>query len=252
MAEAAEGVATIEDIDEDTFARFCDYVYQRSYQEAPPSSTGQILFGPFEPRDFEESGEDSDEEYIDEASTDEASTDEEDSDEEESDEKEAEDDSWVIKQRGFIVPPNREEAWQRFLSLKYNVDEKAVELGPDISPLENYTETFLSHAKLYVFADRYDVEHLRQLCLHELHKTLRRLTIYPTRAADVASLLEYVYAHTPDRVGEIDQLRSLVVQYICCCVEFVFQDETFQEVIKGENSAFVDLMKHLTQRLEYN
>ncbi|TKA24290.1 hypothetical protein B0A54_17936 [Friedmanniomyces endolithicus] len=49
---------------------------------------------------------------------------------------------------------------------------------------EEYTDVSLSHAHLYTFADRYDVEGLRELALYKLHQTLVKFTQFNERIGD--------------------------------------------------------------------
>ena len=43
---------------------------------------------------------------------------------------------------------------------------------------ENYTEVFLCHTRLYIFANKYDVGPLKDLSLHKLQRTLTEFTWY--------------------------------------------------------------------------
>lgn len=93
---------------------------------------------------------------------------------------------------------------------------------------EDYTPVFLSHAHLYVFADKWGITDLKQLALFKLHQTLRSFTLYAARRPDIVELLRFAYDNTPDCVDDVDELRSLLMCYVGyeleglnCCEEFV-------------------------------
>ena len=78
---------------------------------------------------------------------------------------------------------------------------------------DDCTPVFLSHAKLYVFAEKYDVSALRALCLHNLHTSLSAYRIYSDAegghgAREVVNLINYTYENTMEDEGE--ELRKLV------------------------------------------
>lgn len=81
-------------------------------------------------------------------------------------------------------------------------------------PLEDYSEVFLSHARVYVFADKYDIEPLRKLALKNLYQTLHSFTLYPERCGDVIALLKYSYTHTADRGEGVEGLRKMLTLYM--------------------------------------
>ncbi|MCJ1412338.1 hypothetical protein MMC19_006432 [Ptychographa xylographoides] len=83
------------------------------------------------------------------------------------------------------------------------------------SPNEDYTQVFLAHARLYVFAEKYGVENLKSLTLHYLHKTLLTFKLYESRIADILELIWFACSdeNTPSKD---DELRSLVIHYVAC------------------------------------
>ena len=83
-------------------------------------------------------------------------------------------------------------------------------------PREDYTNVFLSHAQLYVFADKYDIQPLKMLALHNLHQTLLIYTIYAERIGDITALIEYCYENSgaANDGGEANELRVLLTDYV--------------------------------------
>ncbi|CAF9930212.1 MAG: hypothetical protein ALECFALPRED_004550 [Alectoria fallacina] len=69
-------------------------------------------------------------------------------------------------------------------------------------PQENYTEVFLSHARLYVFAEKYDIQPLKKLSRQKLQHTLAIYTLYPERVGDITTLLKW------------DCIRTMLAHYV--------------------------------------
>jgi len=96
-------------------------------------------------------------------------------------------------------------------------------------PEEDFTRVFLGHARLYVLAEKYGVEHLKKLVLHKIHKTLVSFTLHETRIGDVVELAQYIYLteNIPDQDQQIDELRALVVFYMVCEMDVLSGSEKF-------------------------
>lgn len=60
------------------------------------------------------------------------------------------------------------------------------EIRQNSDPTEDYTLVFLGHAQLYVFAEKWGIEALKNLCLLKLHQTLTTFTPYPNRRLDTS------------------------------------------------------------------
>ena len=73
---------------------------------------------------------------------------------------------------------------------------------------------FLAHARLYVIAEKYGVHSLKYLCLHKLHETSVKFTLYKESVEDVAELIRFSYCNdnTPDEGS--DELRALILTYV--------------------------------------
>lgn len=78
---------------------------------------------------------------------------------------------------------------------------------------EDYTEVFLSHAIMVVFADYYGVSTLETLALAKLASLLVEFLLWEGRARDVIRLISYVYESTPHLDNSTCALRVLVAQY---------------------------------------
>ncbi|KAF2741392.1 hypothetical protein EJ04DRAFT_3131 [Polyplosphaeria fusca] len=107
---------------------------------------------------------------------------------------------------------------------------------------QDFTEVFLSHSRLYAFARLYLIESLKAKTLLKLHQTLIRFRLYSRRLKDVLQLVRYIYSndYIPDRTAEgtIDDMRGLVVEYICCDIGVFSESSLFMELLE-EGGEFV-------------
>ncbi|KAM3422069.1 hypothetical protein BST61_g2445 [Cercospora zeina] len=150
----------------------------------------------------------------------------------------------------------RANAWSMFQDMSWSStsdNRKAAAADqprPNKEACEDYTDVFLSHAKIYVFADTYAIEPLRILSLQKLHRTLSLFTLFPGREDDIAILLRYTYQNTAEREVKMDELRELVLRYVSCKVEKVRSSKIFKETLRAENASSVDLIEMLLPRLD--
>ena len=140
--------------------------------------------------------------------------------------------------------------WEDFKSLSYPRS------GPEFKPRKNheacedYTEVFLGHARLYVFADKYSIDHLRSLCLQKLHQTLVKFTLYEERVGDIVELLRYGYSNTADHTNSHDALRLLIIRYAACVVEKLLRNEDFRSLLEDPGQLAKDLVEEMLKRLD--
>ena len=94
--------------------------------------------------------------------------------------------------------------------------------GPIFEPYKNcdpgemFTKIFLCHARLYVFADRYQIDSLRTLVLYKLRRTLAAFRLFPQRVPDIFELIRFSYTST----RESDDMGDLLTDYVVCFIEF--------------------------------
>lgn len=111
---------------------------------------------------------------------------------------------------------------------------------------EEYGEVFLSHARLYTLADKYDIPELRKLSLHKIYASLKEFTLYPNRIGDVVNLASYSFENTITG----DRLRTLLVDYCACIVEDMVQNEGFKDLVDRTPDFAYGLIKKLGNRLD--
>ena len=116
---------------------------------------------------------------------------------------------------------------------------------------EDYTEVFLSHARLYVFAEKYDIQPLKALAIQQLHQTLGIYTLYLERAGDIIELLRYVHANTADVDGGAEALRALLVYYIGLEMDILVKAPEFKELLLEDGGALLgDFLRMVGKRIE--
>ena len=94
----------------------------------------------------------------------------------------------------FVEAPRRhrkEVMKESFLVLQFcKPDDESIASAPraNSAPYEDYTNVFLSHAHVYVFAEKFDIQPLKRLALKSLHQTLAIFTLWPECVGDIAAL----------------------------------------------------------------
>ena len=159
-------------------------------------------------------------------------------------------------------PSVREKLVESFVSRRPVERKSAIEVPSprrNQSPTEDYSEVFLSHARLYVFAEKYDIQPLKMLALDEIHAVLAVFTLYPNRTADIIGLLRYVYVNTCEpREGDED-MRALMTHYVGFEMEMLMEDPEFVDLIIEEGNDLTigdrkdllrDFMKMIAERID--
>lgn len=93
---------------------------------------------------------------------------------------------------------------------------------------EDYTEVFLSHAKLFVLANYHCISKLEMLTLHKLRNALVEFTLHRSRLGDIVPLIRYSYENIAGLNELPTDLRELVAVYAACKVEELWESTGFQ------------------------
>ena len=225
LSEAKQGFALFEDVDEGTFVRFIRWTYTKDYpaSEHTCAETGE--------------GKDTPEGLKTEAAQKEAST---------SDDILA---SWgggaknkkKKKKSSSTVNTSLKES---FVS---QYDYWSSDLMPvprsNIHPQEDYTEVFLSHARLYVFAEKYDIQPLKKLSRQKLQHTLAIFTLYPERVGDITTLLKYVYANTVETIDGIEDIRTMLAHYVGTEMDTLIKYGEIKDLMLDNGEILGDFLK---------
>ena len=113
--------------------------------------------------------------------------------------------------------------------------------------------TLIDVARLYIFADRFMIERLPQVCLHNNHETLMTLQPTQTYTAVVVALAEYAYAYTAAADSQLSSnggkmvgdLRDLVASYAASNAEELEKHEEFGAVLMGGGEFVKDFCSRL-------
>ena len=273
MAEAHEGVATLEDVDHGTFVRFIEWAHKGYYNAAEFTTAELESSSPSGSQNHEEVAPAPQEKDIPEP----APAPEDDWARADVAEPEPEDYGWnqpvqhygkTKKGRkddlGTTAQGIKERLRKAFINRPYTVRQAVVETPsprPNENPVENYTDVFLSHAQLYVFAEKYDIQSLRVLALEELHATLANYTLHPVCTGDIIALLRYVYANTRKPREGVEVMRTMMVQYVLCEMDVLMKDPDFGNLMIEDQGDFViderrdlvgDFMKMVAKRISSN
>lgn len=249
MAEAQKGYAVLEDVDEGTFARFIEWAYKGYYTAAEfhlePSSS---------PWPAEPSAEECDPtEYVPEPpsaeSPREAEVDEPPADLPSESSKVNKWSKWGKKSKA-----SRQELKETFIKRKHTVRREVISIAPTRANRlsnENYTEVFLSHARLYVFAEKYDIQLLAMLALENLHDTLALYTLYRERTRDIVDLLRYVYANTSEQPKGCENMRTLLKDYVGYEMKTLMTSKKFKALIIDDGGPLLDdFVKMVIKRID--
>ncbi|KAI9894747.1 MAG: hypothetical protein M1814_002104 [Vezdaea aestivalis] len=272
MKEARERCATLEDVDQSTFSRFAQYIYTGDYDPAHPEMSPEN--SPTIKPDSTSSGGKSYQVDIDEqhpvtpVTPIEALEAPPPAPDVSRDWNESH--SWGFstnvkkpkknKFRNLNEPEEEPEVkplrskksimWDRFEGRNPTTFTSTLPSRKNSNACENYTEVFLCHARLYVFADKYDIQPLRQLSLHKLHRTLVEFTLYSERTGDVVELVRYSYSNTTETMSQCDDLTTLVIRYVACVVKDLAKDSEFRSLLREASSISEDLVVRLLERLD--
>lgn len=192
MQEATSGAVIWEDVEEDTFGRFAQFVYAGDYDT--PCHTTMEDHSQLPPLDKAEEQPDITSE------------------------------STLLK-GGCDVPDSipkkslKSKKALGFSELRYpgptrpNPFNMRKQPRQNKSSKEDYRPIFLAHARLYVLGEKYGIKTLKAKVLQKLHLTLCHFTLYKACVGGVVDLIRYTYANTPS-LRCMDQLRELVIHFV--------------------------------------
>ena len=229
FSEAKQGFAILEDVNRATFVRFVRWLYSRDYPALEPALFTSDSSPPPAP----------------EAPT-----------------NAWPDDEWGFapskskKKKEKVRETTRGSLKEAFISRKYDLSNDW-EFAPSWCPPprsnkaynEDYTEVFLCHARLYVFAEKYDVQSLKALALKKLQETLAIFTLYPERVGDITSLLKYVYDNTAESEPGVEDIRTMLAHYIGCEMETLVREGEIKALLASNGEMLNDFLNMFALRV---
>jgi hypothetical protein len=190
MVEAKTGMVDWSDIDEETFLRFCEFAYVQDY--TPPRYS------------------DSDNNEVEK---------EEDREKSKTFRK-----SKTFKKEspsGFGDFPIRRCGLQELIKAHNPLSEddypvpssilsfrRQFEPVPNTAPHRDIAPVLLGHARLYLLANKYNVQELENLVLHKLCHILKESELHEAQIAGVMELVRFTYENTPNYQHEDDISKS--------------------------------------------
>lgn len=259
MSEAKEGCAFLEDTDEHTFLRFSQYAFTGDYTTANPeilSDAPSIPTTPTSNNPFPDSvnGVSEPSFFPETVALTEFANDPRDLPYRpffKYDKKKGK-----MLKPGWPIPvlpvlSKKSTLWDTFKSQKYPISKPLFQVWEKHEVYESYTEVFLDHARLYVFAEKYDIDPLRSLSLQKLHRILVDSDTGNALVKEgILDLIQYSYSNTVDPPGSTDPLRLLVISYAACVIEDLAKTPDFHSRLEESGSAATDLVVQMLQRLD--
>ena len=257
MSEAQKGFAIIKDVDEGTFVRFIQWAYKGYYEagefqiDLPRADSGSLEGQEVEERYLEELVPAAEVPYPEDLAVEVPYPEEVAAGES----VEAAPDEVFYTDSGASSPPRRgrRALKESFIRRKPTVPRETLSScppRPNQAPNEDYTEVFLSHARVYVFAEKYDIQSLKALALDELHGTLENFDLYAERTGDIIALIRYVYANTGEPVDGVEDMRTVLKHYLGFEMHTLMKDKEFGELMIEDGGALLgDFMRMVQQRI---
>ena len=221
LSEAQQGFAVLDDVDESTFVGFIRWTYSKDYH--PREHTIAAEAEKAEPApvdDWGEWGSFSKKDKKKKKKTTEPAV------------KGFLRESFITEQRSSGLP-------------SFSVASARANKGPE----EDYTEVFLGHARMYVFAEKYDIQSLKKLALQKLQHQLAIHALYIERVGEILTLLRYVYANTaPSSKGE-DDIRAMLAHYVGVEMANLAKEGRIKELMQEEGDLLDDFLKMFALRI---
>lgn len=251
MKEKGQGYATLEGVTPATFDRFLEWATKGFYTPPLPSVEMQT-------EDEEILREPPEEVYADANAAEahiQASVGGEDTPEEsegigDDDKNDGECDGYEEQETASMLRQNLREA---FYSREPSVRRVAIYTSPprrNLHAWEKYTDIFLCHAQLYVFAYAQDIQELKTLALEELHAVLAVFELHLERTIDVLDLLNYVYDNTVNPLHGEEPLRRMMSDYVNFETDTLMLDGRFSDLILVDGGDMLaDFMSSVAARI---
>lgn len=149
-----------------------------------------------------------------------------------------------------LAAVKKQEAWRLFTrQSKYRPA-----MPPRINNTASYpdlTEEFLSHAKLYCFADKYGVIPLADLCLENLRISLIDCECQNNQVQGIIELLAFTAGNTPPLSDQNNEsLRLVVLDFAIIVFELLLENETFQQLLEEGGNIVKEMLLLLKCRLD--
>lgn len=212
MAEGQQGYAVLEDVDKATFTRFAQWAYRGNYKAA----------------DIDVDTEEAHKKSVDKKAA-----------------------PRIVSPSTFMRSSPRADLKSSFADKVKHDGTTILDQPTNQNCEKNLTERFLCHARLYVFAEKYDIAALKTLALQQLRATLANFTLYPNRTGDIIALLRYIYNNTNESKKGVEDLRTVMTEYIGYGMDPLIEDEEFGMLLVEEGGDMMkDFLKMVAKRIQ--
>lgn len=118
------------------------------------------------------------------------------------------------------------------------------------TPSEDFTAVFLSHARVYVFAEQYDIQPLKRFALNTLYTTLKTFQLWPENVGDLVALIRFVYENTLKPDNKVEPMRNMLMLFVGCQMGELIEVDGFRGLL-GENTELVfDFCSMVAERIK--
>ena len=114
---------------------------------------------------------------------------------------------------------------------------------------EDYTNVFLSHARLYVFAEKWYIQSLKRLALKNLHETLWSFNLWSPCIGDVVALLRFAYQNTSRPPNGDESMRTMLNQYVTYEMEKIVEAASFRTLLEEIKDFLDDFCSAVKRRI---
>jgi hypothetical protein len=121
----------------------------------------------------------------------------------------------------------------------------AIKRAENYNPDMSYLPVFLTHVRLYILADKYDVEELRRLSLYRLRLLLRGVVLFRKRIFDLVAVVDEIFANTI----EGDGAREVIVKYFACYIGVIRDAPEVTELLRDGGDFAVALVERIANCL---
>ncbi|KAK7752186.1 hypothetical protein SLS62_005930 [Diatrype stigma] len=122
-----------------------------------------------------------------------------------------------------------------------------LEARKNVKEYEGYSEIFLSHARLYVLADKYDIPRLLDLAIYKLWATLKDFKPYPRHFDDIATLILYAFCAFSE-MAEGNKMCDMLVLYSACIFKEFQNARAFKHLVEEAPLFAYGLMRKVSER----
>ena len=242
MKEAQEGRGCLEEVDKIAFSQVCRWLYSGDYSDlaAPPGATGVVV-------PEAENARVSDSDAAHESESESLS---EDTDLGEPQRKRRK--RSVVDQRlaaAEMVPTRhclrtRQRAFLKLVTPPYY----STSVSTSAFRGEDGSDALLYHARIYVFAEMYNIQKLRDLTLFKLH--LKLVDYGDGQVSPIVPLVDYIYQNTMPRENPILDLRTWILEYVAYRMEDFASLSEFSDLLSQDSGVLKDYQALVVRTLD--